>query len=88
MAQKNNATDGKRNGFDQAPPRALTKVGHVRSEMAKVYRLARTGKLGVQDASKLTYILTNIAKVIENSDLEDRVKALEEAKGEKGGISK
>ena len=59
------------------PPRALTKLEHVRAEMAKVYRSARTGKIEAQDATRLCYILVSLAKVIEGSALESRVEALE-----------
>jgi hypothetical protein len=46
-------------------------------ELVKVYREARQGSLGTQEASRLTYILQIIAKVLEQSDLEKRVAALE-----------
>ncbi|MDA3901883.1 MAG: hypothetical protein PF441_00390 [Desulfuromusa sp.] len=61
-------------------PRALTRLEHVRAELAKVYRLARTGQMETQDATRLCYILTSLAKVISDSNLEARVKALETAK--------
>jgi hypothetical protein len=50
--------------------------------MAKVYRETRSGLVGVQDATKLTWCLQAIGKVIEGSDLEARVEALE-AKNER-----
>jgi len=45
--------------------------------MAKVYREAHSGLIDVQDASKLSYMLATIGKVIESSDLEKRLEALE-----------
>lgn len=66
------------------PPRqkgsiALTKMHHIRSELANIYREARSGKIDLGDATKLTYILREIGRVIEGSDLEERIAALEQA---------
>ena len=55
----------------------LTKVGHVRDELARVYREARRGDLSTNEAGKLTYILMAIKQVIETGDLEQRIEALE-----------
>ena len=55
----------------------LTTVGGVRREMAAVYTDARSGRLDPTAASKLTYMLTSIAKVMEVSDFEARIAALE-----------
>ena len=55
----------------------LTKVGHVRDELARVYREARRGDLSTNQAGKLTYILMAIKQVIETGDLEQRIEALE-----------
>lgn len=60
------------------PSIRLTKVGHVRDELAKVYREARNGDLGTNEAGKLTYILMAIKSVIETGDLEKRLEALEQ----------
>ena len=49
----------------------------VRKEMALVYRQAKAGKIPVQDATRLVYILTAIGKVIEAGDLARRVELLE-----------
>lgn len=62
---------------------ALTKMNHVRSELARVYREARTGKMDTSEATKLTYILQVLAKIIEGGELEQRIEALEEALKEK-----
>ncbi len=56
----------------------LDTLADVRREMAKVYREARSGLLDVQDAAKFTWMLASIGKVIEGSDLEKRVEALEQ----------
>lgn len=61
---------------------SLDTMQDVKREMAKVYREARSGVLEVTDASKLTYMLGTIGKIIEGSDLEKRIEALEEVKNE------
>lgn len=58
----------------------LDTMQDVRREMAKVYREARSGLVDVQDATKLTWCLQAVAKVIEGSDLEQRIEKLEELK--------
>ena len=56
---------------------ALTKMHHIRTEMSSIYRLARAGSLDLSNATKLVYILQAIGRVIEGSDLEARIEALE-----------
>jgi hypothetical protein len=46
----------------------------------KIYRQGRDGERDVSDASKLANILTMIARILEGSDLEKRIAALEQAK--------
>ena len=58
---------------------ALTKMQHVRAELSRLYREVRTGKLDAGTATKLTYMLQVLAKIIEGSDLEARLNALEQA---------
>lgn len=55
----------------------LKTMGQVRAEMARVYRQTRGGKIDTQDGSRFVYMLTQIAKLIELSELEKRVEALE-----------
>jgi hypothetical protein len=55
----------------------LDTLADVKREMAKVYREARSGLVDVQDATKLTWCLQAVGKVIEGSDLEKRIEALE-----------
>lgn len=57
----------------------LTKLSDVRFEVAKLYREARTGKIDVQDATRLAYLLQVLAKIIENGELEKRIEQLEQA---------
>jgi len=44
----------------------------------KIYRQGRDGDRDVGDASKLANILTMIARILEGSDLEKRITALEQ----------
>jgi hypothetical protein len=52
-------------------------VTSIRREMSRVYKEARRGKLETSRASKLVFILATIVKVLEGSDLESRMAALE-----------
>ena len=45
--------------------------------MAALFWDARRGRLPTQDASRLTFILSSIARVIEGSSLEQRMAELE-----------
>lgn len=68
------------NTEDKSPsiPRLdLTTMEHVRAELARLYRQAKNGNLDISSASKLAYILSLLAKIIEGSDIEKRIEALE-----------
>ncbi|MHB8249067.1 MAG: hypothetical protein ACYDCX_09335 [Acidithiobacillus sp.] len=58
------------------PPRLGT-AAEVRMEMARLYRDARTGQMEVGDATRLAYILTQLATLMRIDDLEQRTAALE-----------
>ena len=58
----------------------LDTVGNVSRELARIYREARSGLLDVGDASKLAHVLSTVARIMADSELEARV-ALLEAKG-------
>lgn len=60
------------------PQLKLATIEDCRREMARVYRDARTGQTDTADASRLVYMLTSIAKMIEVGQLEQRLIALEE----------
>ncbi|MBW4046997.1 MAG: hypothetical protein HIU89_03425 [Proteobacteria bacterium] len=62
-----------------APFPPLATRADVRREMATLYREARAGRLDVADASKLTFILNQIAQVLRIDDLEQRTAARERA---------
>ena len=55
----------------------LKTIESVRLEMSRVYRECRTGALDPATATKLTFILGQIGRLIEASDLERRVEQLE-----------
>ncbi len=77
----------------QPPPSAATSTGtpggkkpyvgplaslvQVRRELARVYKDSRTGKLATADGYRLSAMLQHLGKLIEGSDLEARVAALE-----------
>ena len=69
------------NPVEVLPPKrsiALTTVGHCRAELATVYRQARAGQIQLADATKLAFILVSLGRMIETSDLENRITSLEE----------
>ena len=79
MTQKLAVIDNDSKEIDVTPPRtALTKLEHVRDELARVYRHARTGKIKTSEGTRLTYMLVALSKIIESSDLEERIRTLEE----------
>jgi hypothetical protein len=55
----------------------LDSVGDVKHEVARIYREARSGLLDTQDATKLVWCLQALGKIIEVSELERRIEALE-----------
>lgn len=57
----------------------LVTVMDCKREMARVYRDARQGRIDIQDGTRLVYMLSQIGKLIEVSELEQRIELLEEA---------
>lgn len=55
----------------------LSTAEDIRREMGRVYREARNKKLPTNEATKLTYILTQILKATEVFILEERITTLE-----------
>ncbi len=55
----------------------LDTLQDVRREMAKVYRESRSELIDPAAATKLVWMLQAVGKVIEGSDLEKRIEALE-----------
>lgn len=65
----------------RSPP--LKTISDVKREMAKLYWSAKNSGIVVSDASKLANILSLMGRMIADSDLEDRITAIEAAQGGK-----
>ena len=59
----------------------LKTLSHVRREMAFVYREMRVGAIESQDGTRFVYVLAQIGKMVEQTDLERRVAQLEAKHG-------
>ena len=75
---------GPTTGTSEAPPppkqyaRAkLATATDVSRELAKLYREARSGRIDVSDASRLANMLSILARILTDSELEARIEALE-----------
>lgn len=55
----------------------LDRASDVRVELARLYRSARKGDLPISDAARLGYLLSLLGRLIETSDLEQRIERLE-----------
>ncbi len=55
----------------------LDRLEGVRVEMSRVYRDMESGRRDSQDGSRLVYVLTQIAKVLELTEIERRLTTLE-----------
>lgn len=66
-------------GEVEATPRKirLKTLEDIRMELASVYRDTRSGKLEASEGTKLAYLLTSLAKIIEGSVIEQRIEVLE-----------
>jgi hypothetical protein len=64
--------------FEDTTPRInLSTSEDIRREMAKVYRETRCNKIMPSNGTKLVYMLTNILKAYEVSEIEKRLSDLE-----------
>lgn len=59
----------------------LTKVSHVRAELGRLYSEARNKQIDVADASRLGNLLSILARVISDNDLEARLDEIEKRLG-------
>lgn len=55
----------------------LATATDVSRELAKLYREARSGRVDVADASRLANMLSILARILTDSELEARIEALE-----------
>lgn len=71
-------------GIDTVPPTRmrlpLKTAENVRAELARLYREGKAGKRSVGDVSRLANVLQILGRMIETSDLEQRIEALEAAR--------
>ena len=56
----------------------LNTLEGVRRELARIYREAESGKRDTADASRLTFMLGQIGKLLELTEIERRLTAIEE----------
>ena len=56
----------------------LASATDISREMAKLYREARSGRIDVSDASRLANMLSILARILSDSELEARIEALEQ----------
>jgi len=59
----------------------LKKMIQVRREMALTYREVRNGSVSTTDGAKLIFMLAQIGKMIQDAELERRLRALEGRNG-------
>ncbi|MBI1891722.1 MAG: hypothetical protein HYS18_13810 [Burkholderiales bacterium] len=59
---------------------SLASSNDVRRELARLYRSGKAGERDVADVSKLANVLQILGRLIETSDLESRIEALERKK--------
>jgi len=62
---------------DPTPRINLATSEDIRREMAKVYRETRCNKIMPSNGTKLVYMLINILKAYETTEIEQRLKDLE-----------
>jgi hypothetical protein len=76
-----NCVAGQNLAVDPPPRRRrpdLATLSAVRREMGRVYRDMRAKKIESQDGTRFVYVLTAIGKLIEGSEMQKRVEALEQ----------
>ena len=59
------------------PPIGLHNVKAVRREMASVYRDMRTGRIDVNEGTKLVYALDRIKEAFKTEELETKLQVIE-----------
>lgn len=86
MTKKSTEKHAGQQSTSPPPPRVvrLKTLDDVRVEMARLYREARREEIDASKAGKLAYLLTQVAALIRDTDLEHRIAALEEAGHEAG----
>lgn len=65
---------------EATPKLKRTKLGNlreIRAELAKVYRAVKRGDMDTTTGTRLTYILTQLANLTMDSEIEERLNELE-----------
>jgi hypothetical protein len=75
-AAETNAT-APRTSLSKGDRKALSKIEHIRSELASLYRSAKSGQVAVSDASRLAYMLGLLAGIIRDSSMEEKIERIE-----------
>jgi hypothetical protein len=71
--------DAATGSVDPTPRRIdLSTLRDIRLEMAAVYRRMNSGAIETAEGSKLVYVLRQIGDIIEMSDIERRIEAIED----------
>ena len=65
----------------------LHSIERVRQEMARCYREAKAGRIPAAEASRLTYILGEISKLLRDEALERRISELERLLEDREGLT-
>jgi hypothetical protein len=64
--------------FPTYRPGALSTTLEIRRELSRVYRDMRVGILNTSDGTRLAYVLAVMARLVEQTEDESRIEALEE----------
>lgn len=79
--EQGNPVEAESTGVDTLPPTRmrlpLKTAEHVRVELARIYREGKAGKRAIADVSRLANVLHILGRMIETSDLEQRIERLE-----------
>lgn len=73
--------DGASLALVPTPTIHLKTADDIRLEMAKVYREMKSGKIALEDGTKLVYVLSQIGRMVETTDVQKRVEAMERVMG-------
>ncbi len=84
VSSKRQAGEGNVLTLTPRPKIDLRDAHAIRRELSALYRDARNGKVGTQDATRLAYILDLVRRVYETSVLQDRLDQYEKFNQPKG----
>ena len=60
----------------------LATLHGLRQEMCAIYRASRIGRIPMADGSRLVFMLSQVARILEMTEIEQRIARLEEAQHE------